>query len=394
MERVQLVPNHQQQSSDDSAGRPSMDTLRPVFSSSRLQSRLEAASLVAPAVEELPSPPPIPARDARRPSPPYGSLFRNNNRTSPSPPPSASNDRPQLAGRASFDTFRPAPSAEPVGRASIDMLRRPNTALDNPREQAREEAGRRLAGTAPLHFTKSTSALRDPGGSPTAQSLDQRSSATLKLGLNMNAENVQLGLNMKKPLELSSKRDQQIYVPPRAPLLELPPSRQVHSSSGPTPSDRVIPLRSQSPPEPHHPHQNQFAVLPDLPPAPSAPLPAVPVQQQPQPLQQQQQQQQQAAPARKATQMTVNGKQYLRSALLGKGGSSRVYRVTDREHNVFALKRVELGKGDLETYNSFCNEIELLKRLRGHDRIIQLVDAEVNEAKRTLIMVCLSSFFF
>ncbi|KAL7008219.1 Serine/threonine kinase mps1 [Cystobasidiomycetes sp. EMM_F5] len=86
--------------------------------------------------------------------------------------------------------------------------------------------------------------------------------------------------------------------------------------------------------------------------------------------------------------VTVKGKTYTRMGLLGKGGSSKVFRVSDREHQIFALKKVDLGKGaDSETYQAFLNEIDLLERLKGHDRIIQLVASEVNEARRSLIMV-------
>lgn len=44
---------------------------------------------------------------------------------------------------------------------------------------------------------------------------------------------------------------------------------------------------------------------------------------------------------------------------------------------IYALKRVALDRADPETYQSYTNEIELLKRLRGHDRIIQLVDHQI-----------------
>jgi serine/threonine-protein kinase TTK/MPS1 len=74
--------------------------------------------------------------------------------------------------------------------------------------------------------------------------------------------------------------------------------------------------------------------------------------------------------------------------LLGRGGSSKVFRVCDKDHIVYALKKIDLGRGaDAETYQAFLNEISLLEALRGHDRIIQLVAHEVNEAKRSLIMV-------
>lgn len=58
---------------------------------------------------------------------------------------------------------------------------------------------------------------------------------------------------------------------------------------------------------------------------------------------------------------------------------------------VFALKRVILDRADPETYQSYTNEIELLKRLRGHDRIIQLVDHQItfspNNRPKVLVMV-------
>ena len=133
----------------------------------------------------------------------------------------------------------------------------------------------------------------------------------------------------------------------------------------------------------HQQDQQQAArPPPTLPPTSSLPAP---------PLQQQQQQQvaEPQQPARRTTgTVTVKGKTYTRMGLLGRGGSSKVFRVSDRDHQVFALKKVDLGKGaDSETYQSFLNEIDLLERLRGHDRIIQLVASEVNEARRSLIMV-------
>lgn len=78
--------------------------------------------------------------------------------------------------------------------------------------------------------------------------------------------------------------------------------------------------------------------------------------------------------------------------MLGKGGSSKVYSVLcPTKRTVFALKRVILDRADPETYQSYTNEIELLKRLRGHDRIIQLVDHQItfapNNRPKVLVMV-------
>jgi serine/threonine-protein kinase TTK/MPS1 len=44
---------------------------------------------------------------------------------------------------------------------------------------------------------------------------------------------------------------------------------------------------------------------------------------------------------------------------------------------VYAIKRVILERADAETYQSYTNEIELLRRLKGHDRIIQLIEHQI-----------------
>jgi serine/threonine-protein kinase TTK/MPS1 len=64
-----------------------------------------------------------------------------------------------------------------------------------------------------------------------------------------------------------------------------------------------------------------------------------------------------------------------------------VYRVLDEKNNLFAIKRVDISKNDLESRNSFINEIHLLEKLRGHVEIIRLVDSEINESKKVLLMV-------
>lgn len=134
-------------------------------------------------------------------------------------------------------------------------------------------------------------------------------------------------------------------------------------------------------------HQPRGALPPSSRP-PAASLPALPSL--PSHAQDQQSHQQAAAPVQKRAPgtVTVQGKTYTRMGLLGRGGSSKVFRVCDKDHLVYALKKIDLGRGaDSETYQAFLNEISLLEALRGHDRIIQLVAHEVNEAKKSLIMV-------
>ncbi|KAI0035205.1 kinase-like domain-containing protein [Vararia minispora EC-137] len=67
---------------------------------------------------------------------------------------------------------------------------------------------------------------------------------------------------------------------------------------------------------------------------------------------------------------------------MGKGGSSRVYRVLSQDSELFAIKRVALDKNDPDTMASYMNEISLLKRLNGNERIIRLIDSEVQNNNR------------
>ncbi|TFK40564.1 kinase-like domain-containing protein [Crucibulum laeve] len=63
--------------------------------------------------------------------------------------------------------------------------------------------------------------------------------------------------------------------------------------------------------------------------------------------------------------------------MIGKGGSSRVFRVLNHANELYAIKRVSLDKTDAETMNGYMNEISLLKRLEGNSRIIRLIDSEL-----------------
>ncbi|KAK0464584.1 other/TTK protein kinase [Desarmillaria tabescens] len=75
--------------------------------------------------------------------------------------------------------------------------------------------------------------------------------------------------------------------------------------------------------------------------------------------------------------LVVNRKLYARLDMIGKGGSSRVYRVMNHANELYAIKRVSLDKIDSETMSGYMNEIALLKRLEGNSRIIGLVDSEL-----------------
>ncbi|GJJ11741.1 hypothetical protein Clacol_005979 [Clathrus columnatus] len=87
----------------------------------------------------------------------------------------------------------------------------------------------------------------------------------------------------------------------------------------------------------------------------------------------------------------VNGRTYGKLDMIGKGGSSRVYRVITPSNEIYALKRVSLDRTDQETMQGYMNEIALLRRLDGNDRIIRLIESEVKGGSKghlMLVMEC------
>ena len=85
----------------------------------------------------------------------------------------------------------------------------------------------------------------------------------------------------------------------------------------------------------------------------------------------------------------INGKAYTRLGVLGKGGSSCVYRVLSEEGALYAYKRVEVRDNDDcdGVFESYINEINLLRRLKGSRHIIELIDAEVSRDENYIAMV-------
>ncbi|KAK3826778.1 MAG: hypothetical protein J3R72DRAFT_457538 [Linnemannia gamsii] len=83
----------------------------------------------------------------------------------------------------------------------------------------------------------------------------------------------------------------------------------------------------------------------------------------------------------------VNHRPYTRLAQVGKGGSSKVYKVLSTNSKIMALKKVSFENSDRSTIEGFLNEVRLLTRLGNNSRIIRLFDAEVNHAKGYLSLV-------
>ena len=87
---------------------------------------------------------------------------------------------------------------------------------------------------------------------------------------------------------------------------------------------------------------------------------------------------------KKRNYISVNGKLYTRMDCIGRGGTSRVYRVMAENFKVFALKKVSLEDVDEIAIRGYKGEIDLLCKLEKVDRVVRLYDYEINEARKTL----------
>lgn len=91
--------------------------------------------------------------------------------------------------------------------------------------------------------------------------------------------------------------------------------------------------------------------------------------------------------------MRVNGRADMKIDCIGRGGSGKVYRVATADGIVLALKRVSLEQVDELTEKGLRREIELLQRLRGVERVIQLIDYEMNREKQSVFVVSLFALY-
>ncbi|KAJ3091324.1 hypothetical protein HK102_000967 [Quaeritorhiza haematococci] len=83
----------------------------------------------------------------------------------------------------------------------------------------------------------------------------------------------------------------------------------------------------------------------------------------------------------------VNNVTYKRIELIGRGGSSKVYKIMSENGKLFALKKVKLHGYDESAVEGYTNEIALLRRLSNNERIIRLVDAEISRRDGYILMV-------
>ncbi|KAF8072718.1 MPS1 [Scenedesmus sp. PABB004] len=90
----------------------------------------------------------------------------------------------------------------------------------------------------------------------------------------------------------------------------------------------------------------------------------------------------QLRPREDAQTVYVQGVRYTKLECVGRGGSSKVFKVMGPGCKIYALKRIRLAGRDAEAASGFIDEINLLTCLRNKPNIIQLVDSQARRRNR------------
>uniref|UniRef100_A0A060T6M1 ARAD1B19998p n=1 Tax=Blastobotrys adeninivorans TaxID=409370 RepID=A0A060T6M1_BLAAD len=85
--------------------------------------------------------------------------------------------------------------------------------------------------------------------------------------------------------------------------------------------------------------------------------------------------------------LIVNGRAYQRMEVLGRGGSSKVYKAKF-SNRTFAVKIVTFDDLDDSVIEGYKGEIRLLKRLRDEERVVKLMDYEMLDSRLLVVMEC------
>lgn len=95
------------------------------------------------------------------------------------------------------------------------------------------------------------------------------------------------------------------------------------------------------------------------------------------------------APSEESGRKTVilNNIKYEKLELLGRGGSSKVYKVKSLSDNrLYALKKVTFDQFDESCVKGFKGEVDLLLKLKLNPRVVQLIDYAIGEGQIFLVM--------
>ncbi|GBF89221.1 serine threonine kinase family [Raphidocelis subcapitata] len=300
-------------------------------------------------------------------------------------------------GRGEMDAHQPGCKAPAAAAPAGASAAPPAAAMPPPRAADAAEAAQRQQARQPLR--------------PVLQPVDPAAAAERQQRPSGDAAKTQPKPAQPLPAAAGAgHQQQQEQRPPPAAVAPLQPPVQQRQSlqaqqaaqqqapAPPRPQPQQVPPSQQG--QPRQPQQQQQQRQPQ-PPAQQQPQQQQGQQQQVQQQQPQQQGQQPAAPApapapaaavqRRAREdahtVYVQGVRYTKLECVGRGGSSKVFKVMGPNCRIFALKRIRLQGRDAEAAAGFVDEINLLHSLKGRPNIIQLIDAQVFTEEGLVYMV-------
>lgn len=292
-----------------------------------------------------------------------------------------------------FQDFAAAPTSSPIVQAPRAargvspplQLRQPLAEFKPlprheliPRREAREPLPPALAEFKPLprHEARGRRSATPPEPAPALQPVAQRLAQPLAQPI------------FRRP-EIPSARDQENEAPPLLKRLNTVSALDLHKLDGIASKPRVAvidPPRSQSPRREHR--EPLAARSHNTPRRPAPPPPKMvhvekePVAPTPAPREREREHRE-----KKRNAVRVNGKTFQRMEIVGRGGSSKVWRVMGDNGKVYALKRVSMEDADETAIRGYKGEIDLLRKLTGNERVVQLFEYEMNEEKQMLSVV-------
>ncbi|KAL0092607.1 kinase-like domain-containing protein [Phycomyces blakesleeanus] len=83
----------------------------------------------------------------------------------------------------------------------------------------------------------------------------------------------------------------------------------------------------------------------------------------------------------------VNDVRYSILSQVGAGGTSKVFCVLSEDNKMYAIKQISFENADVQTYQMYLNEINLLQALSDSELIVKMYDHEINATFNLIYLV-------
>ena len=261
-------------------------------------------------------------------------------------------------------------------------------ALNTESNSARSSTGRRQIAHFPSKFPTGPSRIKTPPSTSSGATSQKSTKPTPSPALAPLKQVTNSKINSKiatKPTTASKKVEKN----PAKPLEKTPLSSVTQKKQTPLQSSLPKKTVAAVPSQNRKPEQTPVQVFHD-PSESSEGSPKKPSVQKRASPEEEKKPQKSEDPEQVLQEMKVNENIFYKLALIGKGGSSRVYKcvgfLEEKKSEIFAIKQVDLSDQDEETCSGFLNEIKLLRSLKHESQIVHLYDHQISGGKLLLVL--------